>query len=187
MSDYRVLAPGTSLQLFNGTVASGLDGTSVISIQLLPSQSSVYRVSVTGDANFRTARGVSGLGSTTVTINNNAIAVFNFGSAVLTGVTVGDVLRISGQQLNDTGPFSFNPINSGFWTIIGISGTSLSCTRFIGQEFQAVNETVTATSTDVQIYSSAGIQVGNKSHYFRYFKHRQSTYICHPGRHSVDV
>jgi hypothetical protein len=162
-TDFKVVAPGASLQLFNGTVSSSLDNTSVVAIQLLPAQISIYRVSITsGPAGFRIARTVSGLGSTTVTINNNAIAVFDFGAATLSGVVPGDILRISGIILNDTGPFAFSPVNSGFWTVIGVSGTKLSCVRPVGDEFQAVNETVTASASDVQIYSAAGVQVGNK-------------------------
>lgn len=162
-SDAKVLAPGASLTLFDGTTATTLDSGSVVSIALLPAQTSLYRVTITGDpAGLRTPRTVSGLGSTTVAINNNAIATFDFGAATLTGVQVGDILRISGIILNDTGPFAFSPMNSGFWTIIGIAGTVLSCIRLPGQEFQAANETVTASASDVQIYSAAGVQVGSK-------------------------
>lgn len=162
-TDYRLLAPGASVTLFNGSIATLLDSSSVISIQLLLGQTSLYRITVTsGPANFRTPRIVTGLGLTNVTINNNSVAVFDFGAASLTGVIPGDTLRISGQITNDTGPFAFNPVNSGFWTVIGVAGSKLSCVRPVGQEFQGVNETVTAHASDVQIYSAAGVQVGNK-------------------------
>lgn len=105
---------------------------------------------------------LSGANYVAVAVNNNAVAVFNFGSATLSGVVVGDTMRISGVSVYDgAGPFAFNPINSGFWTIIGISGTILTAIRPIGVPFAAVQENAAAQSSDVQIYSAAGIQVGD--------------------------
>jgi hypothetical protein len=161
-SDAKVIAPGGSLTLFDGSVPTLLDNTSVIAIQLLPGQTSNYRVSVTsGPASFRTARATSGVTSVTVTTNNNAIAVFDFGAATITGLVVGDILRISGAALNDTGPFAFSPTNSGLWTVIGIAGGAISCIRPIGQAFSGVAQTVTPNPSDYKFYSAAGIQNGS--------------------------
>jgi hypothetical protein len=98
-----------------------------------------------------------------VTVNNNALATFNFGSAVLSGVQVGDVLRVAGQLQNDTGPFAFNPLNAGLWTVVGISGSVVSCVRPVDQSFSGASETVASPGvSDIQIYSSSGVQEGSK-------------------------
>ena len=90
------------------------------------------------------------------------MADFNFLGATLSGVAVGDILRINGAQSYDIGPFAFNPLNSGHWVIIAIQGTILKCVRPVGVTFQAVNETITSAASDIQIYAQDGIQDGDK-------------------------
>ena len=97
-----------------------------------------------------------------VTINNASVAVFNFSGATLTGVVVGDILRISGLLTNDPGPYAFNPLNAGFWSIIGVNGTALSCIRLTGQPFSGVTENVAVGASDVQIFATDGLQPGYK-------------------------
>lgn len=142
-SDAAVIPPGSSLTLFDGTEPTGLiAGTSQVSMSLLSAQNSVYALSATGGSQFRTARTISGLTTAAVTINNNALAVFNFASASLTGVVVGDIMRISGALLYDTGPFAFNPLNAGLWVVIGVTGSTISAIRLVGQPFSGAQETV---------------------------------------------
>jgi hypothetical protein len=165
-SDKIRLAPGASATIFNGTVPSGLDGTSVLSMNLLSASTSTYQLLVTaGSYGFRTPRAISGLGGCNVTINNNALAVFTFSGATLTAVQVGDTMRINGAVLYGTPPFAFNPVNAGLWTVIGINyGTgAVSVVRPVGTAFAGVQEApASVLASDVQFYSAAGVQVGDK-------------------------
>lgn len=154
---------GQSVVLFDGTRPNPLDGTSVLSLSLLTNSPGVYRLSVnSGSTGFKTARSISGVTGCTVSINNGSLANFDFTGATLTGVAVGDILRINGAQNYDTGPFAFNPLNSGSWVIVGIQGTILSCTRPSGIAFQGVNESVASAAADVSIYAQDGVQDGDK-------------------------
>src|SRR5271166_4256978 len=59
-SEKMTLPPGAVATIFNGTVPNILDGTSIVQIALINSQSSMYRLSVTsGPAGFKTARSPS--------------------------------------------------------------------------------------------------------------------------------
>jgi hypothetical protein len=163
LSNYATLAPGASVKLFDGTVASGLTGSSVLSLSLLSGPNSIYRLSVTsGPSAFKTARTPSGIVACTVTVNNNAVVDFDFTAATLTGIVSGDIMRVKGPGLYDIGPFAFNPLNTGLWKIIGISGTKVSCTRLPGQAFEAAAEVVAVATADVSFYADDGIRKGNK-------------------------
>ncbi|MGH7240814.1 MAG: hypothetical protein ACREGB_00790 [Candidatus Saccharimonadales bacterium] len=162
-SDEKTIAPGDSLVIFSGYKPTALNGSSVVALQAVSPQNSVYRLSVTaGPSAFRTARTPSGIANCVVTVNNNAVAVFNFTAATLNDVAVGDIMRIKGAVMYDTGPYAFNPLNAGIWKIIGISGTQVSCVRLPGQSFSGVVESPTGVAADVQFYSSTGIQDGDK-------------------------
>lgn len=164
-SSSPIVAPGASLVLFDGTIATGLaPSSSILSVNLLSAQDSVYALKVTsGPSAFRTARSFSGVTACNVTVNNNAMAVFDFTGATLTGVQVGDVMRIAGSVLYDTGPFAFGALNAGLWTIIGVSGTKVSAVRPTGDDFSAGAETIAAVgASDVQFYSASGVQAGDK-------------------------
>ena len=162
-SKSSVLYPGETQTLFDGTRTNPLDGTSVLTLSLFDSGSSLYRITVTsGTSGFRTARLVSGIDACTVTVNNSAAATFTFTAATLTGVVVGDTMRIRGQLLNDTAPYAFNPLNAGLWKIIGISGNAVTVIRFPCKSFSAAPEVVAHAAADVIFYSAAGIQAGDK-------------------------
>lgn len=163
VSDNKTLAPGESLTLFDGQVATSVSGASTGDLELASSDNSVYRLSVTGPAGFRTARSVSGITVCDVTVNNNAVALFDFTGASLGAVQTGDIMRISGTELYDTGPFAFNPLNAGLWVVLGISSGVVTAKRQTGEPFLAVVETVaTVNPSDVSFYSSAGVQKGQK-------------------------
>lgn len=159
-SDSFVLAAGEVKQIFSGSKSNTLDNTSVLSITSL-SQGN-YRLTVTaGSSAFRTARNIS-VTTCVITINNNALAEFDFGAGSLSGVIVGDVMRINSASLGDASPYAFNPLNGGLWTVIGVSGSKISCVRPIGASFQGAAETVAAVNGNVQIYSASGISKGDK-------------------------
>ncbi len=162
-SDALRLAPGASFTVFNGTVATGLTGSSVLDMQLLSTESSVYRISVSaGPSSFRTARTPSGISAAAVTINNNAVAEFDFTGATLSGVTPGDVMRIKGAVLYDSGAMAFNPLNAGLWKVLAVSGTKVSAVRPVGEAFSGVAENVASAAADVQFYADDGVQSGDK-------------------------
>lgn len=160
--DARQLAPGESFSIFQNAIPTGLSGASTVQITLVSTENSVYRLRATaGPSGFRTARSPSGLVACVVTINNNSVASFDFTGATLTGVLVGDIMRIAGANVYDTGPFQFNPINSGIWKVIAINGTKVSAVREVGQAFQAVAENVAGpVASDVQFYADDGIRSG---------------------------
>jgi hypothetical protein len=161
LSDSFTLFSGETRTLFSSAVANPLDNTSVLSITNLQ-MPSLYRLSVTaGTSGFRTARSLS-LINATVTVNNNAQAVFSFPSGTLGATQVGDVMRIKSLALGDTAPFAFNPLNGGLWQIIGLTATSVTCIRPVCAGFQGVSESVSTVGADVQIYSAAGVQKGDK-------------------------
>ena len=158
----KTLAPGESFSLFENVIATALDNTSTVQIAIVSQQDSVYRLSASaGPSGFRTARTPTGITACNVTVNNNSVAVFNFTSATLSGVQVGDILQIAGVPTYDAGPFAFNPINSGIWKIIGISGTKISATRMSGVAFAALPEAVaTVNVSDVKIYADDKVRPG---------------------------
>lgn len=159
--DSRKLAPGESFSVFQNAVATGLSGASVVQIALVNSEKSVYRLSSSGSDIFRTSRAPTGLAACAVTINNQSVAVFDFTGATLTGVLVGDIMRIKGANVYDAGPYLFNPINSGIWKVIGISGTKISAVREVGKAFEAVAESVAGpVASDVQFYADDKVRPG---------------------------
>lgn len=158
------LKPGQSFKLFENAVSAGFDNTTTLDLTMASSANSVYRLKKSaGAGSFRTARSVSGLAACAVTVNNSSMAVFDFTGATLSTVQVGDIMRIAGQKTYDAGPtYAFNPLNSGSWIVIGISGTKISAVRRVSQNFEGIVENVAAVGTDVQFFADDGIAVGNK-------------------------
>ncbi len=162
-SDTTKIPPGSSTVLFDGIRTTGLDTTSVLDLVLKTNQTSLYQIDITaGDGAFRTPRTISGLTTCTVTINNNVVATFNFTGATFTGVVPGDTLWIEGTYTNDFGVFSFNSLNSGTWQVLSISGSTIQAVRPPGVIFNGATEVVTiASPSEVQVFSAAGVQVGD--------------------------
>jgi hypothetical protein len=158
VSNALTLAPNETYTAFDGTIAHSISGT--VDLQLQSAGDSIYRLTSVG-ANFKTARSLSAVNNCTVTINNNAMAVFEFTGATL-NAQVGDILLIAGEETNDLAPFVFNPLNSGRWKIIGVNADKVTCTRLVGKSFSAVVETVTGAATDVEIFADDKAQVGHK-------------------------
>lgn len=163
-SDAKTLAPGESFSIFENEISTSLSGASTVAIDFVGQDKSVYRLSVSaGPSGFRTARSVTGVNTCNVTINNQAVAIFDFVGATLSAVQVGDIMRIKGDGTYDTGPHAFNPINSGFWKVIGVSGTKVYAIREIGKAFEAVQESIAASvAADVQFFADDGVRPGMK-------------------------
>lgn len=166
-SDSLTVPPLSTVSIFNGSRATGLvPTTSLISLSLISNTTSVYQLSVSGtNDNFRISRSVSGITNCTVTTNNNSVASFDFGSANLSSVQIGDVFRVNGTSVYDSGTFAFSPLNSGYWTVISVSGSVVQCVRPVGTAFMGIGESATSVAGDVLFFSassSTNVNIGDK-------------------------
>lgn len=165
-SECVVLDPGQAKTMFDGTRATFIDGTTQFRVSLNPLDPSLYRFAwVSGSFPvFRIARPTDLTGmQVTITTAANGSATFSVPSgAPFNGVESGDILFIPGISTGDpASPFS--DINVGYWEVLGASGASLQVTRLVGQPFAGVNEQVmVANATEFQVFSSTGVQVGDK-------------------------
>lgn len=157
-TETKTLAPNQSLEIFSGIVSHNITVAEDVVLSLLGD--SVYRLSVVGGGSFfKTKKAVSSITTCDISINNQTIANFDFDAATL-GAAIGDTLRCKGYNTKDSNT-AWNSINTGDWVIIGINGSVLTCKRPIGQTFEAIEETATITGADLEIFSNAGVQVGN--------------------------
>lgn len=158
-----VAAPGELLNIFSGTRATSIDGTTQFDLSLNPLYPGVYRLTYNGTGtapSFRTLRSNTVNGNQIqFTVNNNATLKMQSLNPVSFTALVGDILFIPGVSTGDSaGPF--NPNNEGFWTVIAVSGATLTLVRPVGTSFVGVNETVTPTTTTAwYIFSASGVQV----------------------------
>lgn len=157
LSQQISLYPGESRSLFSGTRTLLGDGTTNYSIALKPLSSNTYVLTATSGTlpNYRTPRatGASATTAVTVTINgplatftSTAGTPFNFAS-----VQIGDFVRIGNL---------FNQLNQGEYQIIAKNSTSFT----IENESASAEGPIVLGSgfaTQVQIYSAAGVQVGD--------------------------
>lgn len=161
------VAPASSLTIFDGTRALAADATTAWGLTQSPLNNSVYRLTWTGGTNpvLRADRGLQLTGeAVTVAVGTNATATFTIPGISLNtfaAVQVGDSLWVPGPTTGDAAtPFSV--LNQGLWTVLSVSTYSLTCTRPIGQTFQAVAETQTPTSNGlVTAFAAAGVQLGD--------------------------
>lgn len=161
-SDKVTILPNQSKVLFDGIRTNPIDATSILSLEYV--ETCIYRLSVTsGSSGFRTARTLTSVTDCVVTVNNNSVAKFVFTGASFPDTVAGDIMRIAGDKTFDIAPYSFNPLNSGLWTIISVSGNTIQAIRKVGEPFEGAAENVTGIATgQVQIYSADGIQNGDK-------------------------
>lgn len=159
-----VLRPGQSFKIFENSIDSGLTAGNEMAITIASQTESVYKLKIlSGSGSFKTSRTVSGLAGCSVSINNSAMAIFDFGAANLSSVQVGDIMRIAGQKTYSELPsFAFNPLNSGNWVIIGKSGSKISAIRKANVSFEGVAESVADSSLDVIFFADDKISEGNK-------------------------
>lgn len=153
------LAPGETKTLFNGTRTLAQDGTTQYSISLKPLTSNTYILTWVGGTapNFRTPRTTGADATTQVTVTlNGPLAKFtstggtNF-ALLAGGVVVGDFVRLGNL---------FNIANQGEYKIVSLTATSFT----VENELAAAEGPITlgaGFATQVQIYSAAGVQVGD--------------------------
>lgn len=151
------LAPGESKTLFNGTRTLSSDNTTQYSLALKTLTSNTYVITRVGGTapQFRTPRTTGAAANTVITVTQNGpLAIFTSTSGtnlalISGGVVVGDYVRIGTQ---------FNSGNQGEWKIL-----ALTATGFTVENELAVPEAVTlgGTYATLQIYSAAGVQIGD--------------------------
>lgn len=158
--------PGASMTVFNGSVATTIDGTTAFTTSINPILLNTYRFTWTGGTNptLKTNRNLTLSGAIiTATVNNNVLVTFSVSGGTFSGVTVGDTLWLPGPTTGDA--FTpFNVLNQGLWTVIGVgSSTSITVTRLAGEPFEGTSETQTLTSNGQFVaFAPSGIQVSNQ-------------------------
>lgn len=159
--DPFTIQPGATTTLFSGLRTISADGTTQWTLALNPTAPTLYRVTNTGGTApaLRADRGVSLTGTLTITVNANQTATFVAGSSVFGTVQIGDTLFIPGLTTGDSaGPF--NALNEGFWTILSTNGTTTLQVARPGA-FSAYGQVVTVAPSNIDIFGSAGVQVGD--------------------------
>ena len=169
------IPPGGNTILLDGLRSSGLDDTS--ELQVTSIANSVYKLAVTLGTlgGWRESRAITTTPpalppaldtfDVNVTINNDSVATFEFVGAgiAIAGVQVGDIIRVAGESTYGAEPYLFTSVNSGLWSVIGISGVNLQAVRTTGEPFSGIDDQVVgADSTQIEIYSAAGVQAGDK-------------------------
>lgn len=165
LSESFEVLPGETVSPFSGTRSTAIDGTTAFAITY-NSTKERYRITRTGGTApaFRTDRGLALTGEEiTVTINNNAVAVFTIsGAGVFTGTQVGDTVFVPNASTGDSANI-LSELNSGFWTVLAVTSKTLTLRRRANEDFQGVAEVVTLTANaQIQAYSAAGVQIGDK-------------------------
>jgi len=153
-----ILQAGESLSLFSGLVAISDDGTTTYDLALKAGTSNTYKISHNAGTApaFRAARttGADNTTEVTVTKNGPVLTFTSTGGTLLSlivgGCQVGDEVRIGG---------SFNVANQGKFKILALTATSFQIENSAGQ---AEGPITLAAASDIQIFSAAGVQVGDK-------------------------
>lgn len=165
-SNEEVIPAGGSFTFFNGTVSTSIDGTTAFAVTKSTLGGGRYRFTNTGGTApaLRTDRGLT-LNGQTVTISDNGdgSATFTLGAGTWGTSVAGDTLWLPGPQTGDAST-PFNVLNQGAWTVIAvISPTVLQAVRPTGVGFSVAAEAIPVTAnSQVQAFSAAGVQVGDK-------------------------
>lgn len=156
-SHVRSLAPGENHTLFSGTRTLSGDGTTVYSLALKPLSSNNYIITATSGTmpNFRTPRSTGADATTAITITlNGPLATFTSTAGTplnMAAVQVGDFVRIGNL---------FNQLSQGEYQILAKTATSFTVDN---PDAAAEGPIVLGSgfATQIQIYSAAGVQVGD--------------------------
>lgn len=168
-SDPYTIDPGASVQLFSGTRTTSVDGTTEFLLTLSSLSSSRYRFawdSVGTAPGLRTDRALATVGHT-ITLTANANSTLTMTSSTVgdfAAVVVGDTVHLPGVSTGDSASV-FSELNVGDWVVLSKDGTSttLQLARPSGSPFVGLSEAqVVAANAQVQAYSAAGVQVGDK-------------------------
>lgn len=162
------LYPNETRLIFDGTVSTSINNSTEFTLSLSTLDNSRYRFTYTGTGAapaFRTDRVLTLSGVTlTLTANSNSTLTFAGSAGNFTSVAIGDVIFIPDTTTGDSAsPFSGS--NVGYWEVLSKNGTSsiLQLSRPSGTGFTGASEVVVpSTNSQVQAFSSSGLQVGNK-------------------------
>jgi hypothetical protein len=161
-SDAYTLAPGETRSIFDGTRTLTINGGSTFSLSLVPGETINYRLRHVsgGPPGFRTTRSLLAVGFVFTLVVNADQTVTITTSGDLTAIQPGDTLWLPGSDNGITSPFQL--ANQGFWLVMTSSASQLVVRRT--GDFNGVAQTgVLVTSSDqIQAYSAAGVQVGDK-------------------------
>jgi hypothetical protein len=152
------LAPNQLKSLFSGMATVSDDNTTTYDITLKPSTSNTYIIlHNAGTApQFRTPRSIASGATTQVTVTKNGpLLIFTATGGTIwnmTSVVVGDEVRIGGV---------FNLQNQGKFKVISKTSTSFTVESSAGAAEGPITLGLTFSS-QVQIYSAAGVQIGDK-------------------------
>jgi hypothetical protein len=165
-SESHTIAPGGSKTVFDGTMASTIDGTTAFSLALSTVDGSTYRLTHTGGTapGFRTGRALALNGvSVTITVNSNSTVTMSVPVGPdFAALQVSDEVFIPHTTTGDTANV-ISVLNAGYWVVLGkSSNTSITLMRPTGQDFEAVSQTVTLTSNNqIRGFSATGLRVGD--------------------------
>lgn len=159
-----VIEPGQSKIIFDGARLSLTDST-FLDLTLSTVTSGRYRLAYASGTvpGFRTDRGVDLNGvAVTMEVLPNASLRLSVGSSEFSGVSTGDIVLIPSEATGDS-ESPFNALNVGYWRVLARTNTELTLVRLAGEIFEGTGEEVTVTdASQVQVFSVAGVQVGDK-------------------------
>lgn len=163
-----VLTPGEVLRVFDGVRSSSIDGTTQFTLSLSTLDDTRYRFAHSGGTApaLRTDRGLALVGQT-LTLVANANSTLSLSSSTVgafAAVQVSDIIFFPGVSTGDAAT-NFDDRNSDEWAVIAKDGTSttLQLARLPGVDFTALGQAaLVAANTDIQAWSAAGVQVGDK-------------------------
>lgn len=169
-SEPYTVDPGASLLLFSGVRTTTIDGTTEFLLTLSPLASTRYRFawdSVGAAPGLRTDRALTTATHTmTLVVNaNQTLSMTSSTTGDFASVQVGDTIYLPGISTGDS-PTIFSEMNVGNWVVLSKDGTSttLQLTRPSGTGFVALSEVqVVGSNVQVQAFSAAGVQVGDKA------------------------
>ena len=166
-SQAYTLLPAESVTVIDGSRALTADATTQIALTTSTLSDDRYRMTWTAtgtNPGFRTNRAFAAATYTlAVVLNTNGSITISSGAGPnYAAVVVGDTVLIPGVTTGDVvGPF--DTLNEGYWTVLTKTSGSMTLVRPTGDAFTAAAQPAVAVTSNsqIQVMSSAGIQVGD--------------------------
>lgn len=165
-SEGHRLLPGETLTVFNGTRATTIDGSTAMSLALLPVEdASRYRITATGGTSpgFRIGRNLTPTGiQLDFTVNANATMSVHSVSPLFGAVLAGDMVFIPSTPTGDSANV-ISVINSGYWIVLSVAGNQdITLVRPAGQDFEGITESaIPSSDNQFRAFSPNGVQIGD--------------------------
>ncbi|NDG28082.1 MAG: hypothetical protein EB120_13030 [Proteobacteria bacterium] len=153
-----IIQAGEQKVVFDGTRATTIGVNTQFDVTMVDANGR-YRITWTGgdDPGLRTSRSVNltGIEILLNALANKSLVVTASTGTPFSSVQAGDQVYIA--------PGEFSSANEGFWSVLASTGNTLTLVRFSGEDFLAVTETVTpTTSASFRVFASSGVQPGDK-------------------------